>query len=156
MGSGHYAEFVKGERHVRDQATKVFLSYSAEDSEVARALALRLEEAGLETWDPAQALFPGDNWALKIGQALQESNAMLVLVTPHSMRSEWVRHELEYALGSARYKGRLLPVVLKPAKEMPWILKRFPVVRIGPNLEQAARQIAEQLKHGFDLTPASA
>jgi TIR domain len=134
---------------------KVFLSYSKDDGEVAKALATRLTVAGLELWDPAEALFPGDNWALRIGQALQESDAMIVLVSPNSMKSEAVRQEIEYALGSARYKGRLLPVIIKPAKEMPWILKRFPAVRIGPDFEEAVRQIAEHIKHGFELAPAN-
>ena len=35
-------------------------------------LASSLAEAGFETWDPAEALFAGDNWALRIGQALQD------------------------------------------------------------------------------------
>jgi hypothetical protein len=155
--SGDYDSFVKSDRHhYRSQATKVFLSYSPEDAKVARALASRLAEAGFETWDPAESLFPGDNWALRIGQALQESDAMVVLVSPNSMKSEFVRQELEYALGSARYKGRLVPVVLKPTKDMPWILKRFPSVRIGTNFEAAADQIAQHLKDGFELAPAAA
>ena len=147
---------VKHERNTRGHATKVFLSYSTEDRKVARALASRLADAGFEPWDPATALFPGDNWALRIGQALQESDAMVVLVSPDSMKSESVRQELEYALGSARYKGRLVPVVLKPTKDMPWILKRLPSVRVGSNFEEAADQIAQRLKHGFELAPANA
>src|SRR6266446_4006827 len=91
MRSGDYDFMVKSDRNIRGQATKVFLSYSAEDRKVARALASRLAEAGFETWDPAAALFPGDNWALRIGQALQESDAMVVLVSPDSMKSESVR-----------------------------------------------------------------
>ena len=156
MRSADYDRIMKSEHKIRGQATKVFLSYSAEDSKVARALASSLAEAGFETWDPGEALFPGDNWALRIGQALQESDAMVVLVSPNSMKSEWVRQEIEYALGSARYKGRLLPVVLKPTKDMPWILKKFPSVKIGTNVEEAARQIAQHLKHGFELAPADA
>jgi hypothetical protein len=134
---------------------KVFLSHSQEDSEVARALATRLAHAGFDLWDPTEALFPGDNWALRIGQELQDSEAMIVLISPNSMKSESVRQEIEYALGSARYKGRLLPVIIKPAKEMPWILKRFPAVRIGTDFEEAVRQIADHIKHGFELAPAN-
>src|SRR4051794_12261678 len=114
------------------------MSYAPEDRESARALFPKLVEAGLEPWDPADALFPGDNWALQIGQALEHSHAMLILVSPHSMKSEWVRHELEYALASARYKGRLLPVIVKATNDMPWILKRFPSVRLGSNLAEAS------------------
>lgn len=146
---------MKSEHNGRGHSTKVYLSYSPVDSEVAKALAKRLADAGLDLWDPAEALFPGDNWALRIGQALQESDAMIALVSPASMKSESVRQEIEYALGSARYKGRLLPVIVKPAKDMPWILKRFPAVRIEPDFEEAVRRIADHIKHGFELAPAN-
>src|SRR2546426_7526737 len=110
---------------------RVFLSYSNDDREVARKLASHLAKAGLETWDPAEALFPGDNWALRIGEALREADAMVVLISPKSVKSEQVQHEIQYALGAPHYKGRLIPVVIKPTKDMPWILKKFPTVQIG-------------------------
>src|SRR5260370_34560143 len=113
---------------------KVFVSHSAEDQEVAKELATRLSRAGFEPWDPTEALFPGDNWASGIGKALQEANAMVVLISPDSMKSDWVRREVEFALGSARYKGRLIPVVVKPTKDIPWILKRFPMVQLRQGL----------------------
>ena len=141
---------MKNGRNVRSHASKVFLSYSVEDGQIARALASRLTDAGLEIWDPAEALFPGDNAALRIGHALEESDAMVVLISPNSMKSESVRQELEYALGSARYKGRLLPVVLKPAKDMPLILKKFPSVRLGSKIGEAAREIATKIKQDFN------
>src|ERR1043166_1709315 len=127
---------------------KVFLSYSQEDRDVAKKLVSELEKGGLEIWDPAEARFPGDNWALRIGKALQESDAMVVLVSPKSMRSQSVRQEGEFALGSSRYKGRLIPVVVKPTKDMIWILKRFPTVEIGKDFTEASREIADHIRHG--------
>src|SRR6266487_333029 len=104
---------------------KVFLSYASEDREVAKELASHLAKEKIEAWDPAEALFPGDNWALKIGKALEQSDAMVVLLSPNSVKSEWVLHELQYALSTPHYKGRVIPVVVRPTKDIPWILKRF-------------------------------
>jgi hypothetical protein len=134
---------------------KVFLSYSEKDSDVAKELAAQLEKAGFDTWDPAEVRFPGDNWALRIGKALQESEAMVVLISPDSMKSKTVRQEIDYALGSSRYKGRLIPVVVKPTKDSPWILKKLPSVSIGGNVPKAIGQIADYIKHGFELSPAN-
>jgi|SRR5580704_14616355 hypothetical protein len=122
---------------------------------MARELATHLEKAGFDTWDPADARFPGDNWALRIGKALQESEAMVVLISPDSMKSQTVRQEIDYALGSPQYKGRLIPVVVKATSEIPWILKKFPSVSIGGNVPKAIGEIAGYLKHGFQLTPAN-
>ena len=135
---------------------KVFLSHAESDCEVARKLAAGLREAGHRVWSAEDKLFPGDNWALQIGKALEESEAMVVLISPQAMKSAWVRREIEFALGTPQYRGRLIPVIIKPTAEMPWILKKFPQVRIGPHLDEACREIDEYIRHGFELTPAAA
>src|SRR2546427_367368 len=89
---------------------RVFLSYADSDMEFAKGLASQLSKQGYEVWDPYQNLFPGDNWSLKIGEALKESKAMVVLLSPDSVRSQWVRREIAYALGDPNYSGRLFPV----------------------------------------------
>jgi len=109
---------------------KVFLSYAESDREIAKDLALRLEEAGNDVWFADDELFPGDNWALEVGEALNECEAMMVLLSPQAMKSDWVRHEIEFALGALQYRGRLIPVLVKPTSDIPWIFKKFPTVRL--------------------------
>ena len=108
---------------------KVFLSYSAADRELARELVSRLRAEGFDVWQ-FDELAPGDNWALAIGKALEESDAMIVLLSPDAAKSEWVEREVEYALTSPRYKNRLLPVVVKPTRRIPWILRKLPLIRL--------------------------
>lgn len=90
-----------------------------------------LEANGLEAWDPDRELLPGDNWALEIAHALEESEAMVVLLTPTALDSPYVRREIEYALGAKNFSHRLIPVVVGdpdrlPANKVPWILRRLP------------------------------
>ena len=47
---------------------RVFISHSSEDTPVARQLARRLSEAGLNVWVPEDEILPGDNWAKKVGR----------------------------------------------------------------------------------------
>ncbi len=63
----------------------------------------------MDVWLPEEQLLPGDNWAAKVGSVLEDADAMVVLLSPDSMKSEWVRHDIEYALGTAQFKGRLIP-----------------------------------------------
>jgi hypothetical protein len=135
---------------------KVFLSYASEDRELARQLGVKLAKAGLDTWDPAEALFPGDNWALRIGEALEDSEAMVVLISPDSVKSEWVQREIQYALGAPHFKGRLIPVMVRPTKDIPWILKKFPSVQAHKDLAHAVREIVSHIRHGFRLASATA
>ncbi|PWU10843.1 MAG: toll/interleukin-1 receptor domain-containing protein [Verrucomicrobia bacterium] len=134
---------------------KVFLSYSSEDRAVAKQIASKLTKAGLKAWDRADAVLPGDNWGLEVGKALEQSKAMVVLISPKSVKSESVQHELQYALITSRFKGRVVPVLVKPTRDLPGILQRFPIVRVGQNLQKATREIVKLLKHGFELTPAT-
>lgn len=133
---------------------KVFLSYTEADCGVAKDIASHLEEAGHDVWYPDGALYPGDNWALEIGKALNASDAMVVLLSPSAMKSDWVRKDIEFALRSVQYRGRLIPVMVKPTADIPWILKKFPMVRLNKGITQAAREVAEYVEQGFELTPA--
>lgn len=106
--------------------TKVFLSYVHADRSSAEKVARQLESAGLSPWDPSEEIQPGDNWALKLGHALENADALVVLLSPDAVASKYVQREIEYALTSLRYKDRVIPVVVRPTRDVPWILRRFP------------------------------
>ncbi|MBN2091164.1 toll/interleukin-1 receptor domain-containing protein [candidate division KSB1 bacterium] len=116
---------------------KVFISHSHKDEILAKEIATFLKKAGLDVWEGLD-IFPGDNWASKVSDALNESNAMVVLLTPESIKSRSVRHDIEFALGHKRYNKRLLPVIVGQKKDIldenvPWILKKIRHV----NLDQS-------------------
>jgi len=129
---------------------KVFISYAHEDREIAKRLVRQLEGAGLEVWDDSSIL-PGDNWAEKVSQALKESQAMVVLVSVAALDSEWVRREIEFALGTKEYRGRLIPVFVGrrddiPEDKLPWILRRLHGVELT---DQAEEESLEQVVHAL-------
>lgn len=114
---------------------KVFLSHSEVDSPWAATVSGVLEANGLEVWDPDRDLFPGDNWAAETAKALEEAEAMVVLLTPEGVGSPNVRREMLYALGAKSYRNRLIPVVLGdidslPAERIPWMVRRLPRVEL--------------------------
>ena len=131
---------------------KVFISHAYEDREIAKRLARQLEDAGLEAWDDS-SIMPGDNWAKEISQALTESQAMVVLVSPAALDSEWVRREIEFALGTKEYRGRLIPVFVGPRDDIPedkfpWILRLLDGVELtGQAEEESLEQVVHALSH---------
>jgi len=115
--------------HRKANQTKVFLSHSASERSLAMDLASRLSAAGFRVWH-GEEVPPGDNWALAVGKALEDSDAMVVLLSPDAVKSQAVGREIEYALSSPRFKNRLLPVVVKPTLGIPWILWRLPMIQL--------------------------
>ena len=80
--------------------------------------------------DPQRDISPGDNWASEVAHALEESDTMVVLLTPEAAKSPYVEREMEYALDPKNYSKRLIPVVVGdherlPAGEIPWIVRRM-------------------------------
>jgi hypothetical protein len=131
---------------------QVFISHAYSDAKLASRLAKTLRESGLKVWDDTQIL-PGDNWGKKLGEALQESDAMVVLLTPNSLNSPSLSFETGYALGDQNYKGRLIPVIAAPRGELPyeaipWIFQKFNMVYLSDpeKYEEGFKKITQMLK----------
>jgi hypothetical protein len=122
---------------------RLFISHAARDTDWAGELRKHLRSLGFEAWFDREELLPGDNFHTEIGRALENSDALLVLVSPASAASESVRREVQFALGSERFENRVIPIIVEPADQMPWILSTFPTVSGGP--AEAARQVAQIL-----------
>ncbi|MCI0514349.1 toll/interleukin-1 receptor domain-containing protein [candidate division KSB1 bacterium] len=127
---------------------KVFISHSHHDEFLAQRIAQVLKKAGLDVWDDRE-IMPGDNWADKIAKALNESNAMVVLLTVDALKSRSIHRDIEFALAEKRYRKRLIPVMIgSPDKfsneNLPWILKHLPTIKLAEdeNNDDALKQIA--------------
>jgi hypothetical protein len=132
---------------------KVFISYWSKDEALATKVVGSLEEAGLDVWYDKREIMPGDNWADKIGQGLRESDAMVVLLTPGALDSEFIQRDIDFALSQKPFKRRLIPVLVGnsedfPSHRIPWIFSHLPTIKLfdnGQNDEQL-KQIAQVLK----------
>ena len=124
---------------------QVFISHSQSDSPLAAQVSEALRKTGLKVWDAQFDLLPGDNWAALVGRALEESDAMVVLLTPNSITSPHVKAEMAYALGSKSYSNRLIPVAVGgrerlPQGEIPWVVRNLRWVDL-PNPEGGVPEI---------------
>ncbi len=129
---------------------KVFISHASADADLARRVADVLKASGFQAWEDSQVL-PGDNWGEKLAESLRESDAMVVLLTPHSLHSPNINYEVGYALGNEDYKGRLIPVVAGPpeqfpVEDIPWILSKFNMIRLPDDDEEGLKKIAQALR----------
>ena len=112
---------------------RVFVSHANEDRSAARVLTEEMTQAGIDVWNPYQDLDPGDNIAMKVGQALDRSDFMVIIWSSHSGLSKSVRNEIDYALSSQKYQGRLSTVVIDDKKTLPWVLANASSTSEYPN-----------------------
>ncbi len=132
---------------------QVFISHSHDTETLAKKVGAALERAGLNVWNYEQEILPGDNWAQKIGQALEASQAMVVLLTPHSLNSPTVLRDIEYALSRKNFNKRLIPVFVSseeniPYEKLPWILSHLNVIKLPEygKQEEGINRITEALQ----------
>ncbi len=108
----------------------VFVSHARKDYELARRLGERLTPNGFTVQISEDQITPGENWAKQIADALDKSEMMVILLTPRALESDSLRHNIEFALGSEKYAGRVYTVFvgpeLKTSKDVPWILLKLP------------------------------
>ena len=87
----------------------VFLSYSREDRAAIRYIAESFTADGMNVWWDA-ALQSGETFDEVIEQRLREAKAVVVLWSPRSVASRWVRAEATLA----DRKNKLVPAIIEP------------------------------------------
>lgn len=76
----------------------VFVSFANVDLDVVRRLAARLKEEGLAVWTGHEKLAPGTlDWEQAVRAAIDASFAVVLVASPASARSVYVRGELDIA-----------------------------------------------------------
>ncbi len=127
---------------------KVFISHSVKDQNVADEIRQRLALDGHKIFNDTTDVPFGEDWAAAISEALRKSELMVVLLSPEAVQSPNVIHEIGFALGSENYKGRVVPVLVKPTENVPWFLKTIHTVDASDPSDQltAGDRVARALR----------
>ncbi len=107
---------------------KVFVSHASEDKDrFVRDFATRLRSKGIEAWVDEWEIVPGDSLVDKIfEEGIGEAQAMIVVVSEHSVSKRWVREELNAGVvRRINNASKLIPIVIGDVGEsqMPESLK---------------------------------
>ena len=88
----------------------VFMSYSRKDETVMRRVTEFLRRQGINVWVDNEKLVPGTPiWEVEIEKAIRASGAVVVLLSPDSNTSVWVRREISFA---EQYSKRIFPLLV--------------------------------------------
>lgn len=82
-------------------------------------------------------------WHDEIGKALRRCDWFVLVLTPESVKSSWVKRELLYALNEYRYNERIIPLLRKPCKhsELSWTLSEYQFVDFTSDFDGGCRQL---------------
>ncbi|HTU44658.1 MAG TPA: toll/interleukin-1 receptor domain-containing protein [Bryobacteraceae bacterium] len=103
---------------------EVFISYSSKNLNFAARLVDVLGTYGVRSFLSRRSIRGAQEWHDEIGAALKRCDWFLVILSPDSVRSKWIRRELTYALRADRYNDRIIPVLYKTCDvdELSWAL----------------------------------
>jgi tetratricopeptide (TPR) repeat protein len=76
---------------------RAFLSHASEDKPFVQRLALMLHDNGIDTFFDAWEIGPGDSIRRKIDEGLADCSHFIFILSPTSVRKEWVNLEVDAA-----------------------------------------------------------
>jgi hypothetical protein len=89
----------------------VFISYSRKDSDIMWRITRFLRDQGITVWVDNEKLIPGTPiWEEEIEKAIKAASATIVIMSPDSKNSEWVRREISLA---DQYRKQIFPILVR-------------------------------------------
>lgn len=91
-------------------AHDVLISYSSKDKKIADAICNRFEANKIKVWMAPRDIIPGKSYAAEISRAIKNTKFVVLLFNNNSFSSQWVRKEIERAVGNGKL---ILPFLLE-------------------------------------------
>lgn len=142
---------VRTENDKRESKRTVFISYSRSDSGFVKDIAKWLQEAGCTVWQDISGLRGGETWASGIDKAVRGSDVVIVVLSPNSNASEWVRKETLLAM---KLHKPIVPILFRET-EIPVQLVDLQFVDFQADKEEAARRLLEAITNSADSQTVS-
>lgn len=132
--------------NTENRSPRVFISYSKADKEIARRIANDLHNQGVNVWFDQYAFQVGDSIVQAIQRAIYASDYLIVLLSPNSVGSRWVKRELNIALANelATRDVTLLPVLIEDCQIPPMLASRR-YLDFRSNFEEGLTKLVEQI-----------
>ena len=96
-----------------------FVSYAHEDSALVDQICERLSSAGLQFFRDTKDISWGGRISSDVQQALERAGGVVVVVSPASVKSQWVPYEIGYATA---LRKPILPFLTHPSIDLPGYL----------------------------------
>lgn len=97
---------------------RTFISHSSSDKKFVRTLKDDLQENGIQTWFDEDELDYGDSLVEKLEEAIEQSTHFIIVLSPNSVDSDWVKIELTKAklLKDQTILKKIIPIKYRKCK----------------------------------------
>ncbi len=129
-----------------------FVSYSREDINLQQRIIAELRSRGIGVWVDIENLIPGSPaWEREVERSIRGAEGIIVLLSPDSNDSEWVRREISFA---EQNEKRIFPVLIRGDEDdsIPLRLSDHQRVDLRTNFNNGLDQLANALKHHLGVT----
>ena len=122
---------------------EVFLSHSSQDRPFATRMAELLRRHGIPVWFSQTNIIGAQQWHDEIGAALRRCDWFVVLLSPNSVDSVWVKRELLFALNDSRYAEKIVPVIFDRCDydRLSWTLSTLQMVDFSNDFDDGCRAL---------------
>jgi hypothetical protein len=123
--------------------SEVFISHSSLDQPFAALLTELLQRHRIPFWLSQRNLIGAQQWHDEIGAALKRCDWFVVILSPNSVASKWVKRELLFALDDDRYDGKIIPLLSQPCeyRDLSWALSLLQIVDFTGDFDEGCRDL---------------
>jgi tetratricopeptide (TPR) repeat protein/DNA polymerase III delta prime subunit len=126
----------------------VFISHATIDDGFVKELREQLESSGILVWVDSRNLRGGTKLAPEISEAIEQARQTIVVFSPHTINSPWVRKEIQQALAVEKQRKdegyRVIPLLL-PGIEPSALPLWFDEEPVGIRIELTVGSVSEAL-----------
>ena len=121
----------------------VFISYSRTDSAFVDRLEATLQSRGFRTWVDRSEMRGGVDWLNQIQDALDQCQAVLVILSPVAVQSEYVQMEYRYAKSQGK---PIVPLEYQALQRVPIDLHALHRIIFHNNYDQGFESLLHTLR----------
>ncbi len=124
------------------KSNSIYLGYHSIEAEFVVRLATELRNAGFPVWLDRLDLNETEDWYTALQKAIHQSSAVLTILSPDYMSSQFGQYELKYAYDNGR---KILPVLYRVVNAAQW----NPAVDYRNNIDFTESQDETSYKESF-------
>jgi hypothetical protein len=133
-------------------SAKVFISYSNVDEGFAKQLTHILDGIGIEYFLDSKDIKVSDSISDKVRKGLSACSAVVVIISPASLKSQWVPYEIGHATALGK---KIIPLLTHPSLEVPTYLHDLKYTTHLEDVKEYLKVLFELPSTKKDVNPKS-